>query len=90
MSVFNGKLFTKRLTAADSPFTIDENSGITKWSMRLVSGAATLTGTKKIGSMESDAIDLVEGVPVNAYDEDSPCCFTLAIAGGGIVDFMAG
>ena len=89
MSVFNKPLFTRRLTDADSPFTISSTSGITKWSMLLKSGTATLTGTRKLGSLESTAIDLVEGVPINASSEETPCCFELTLAGGAIVDFMA-
>jgi len=89
MSGFESPLFTRRLTDADSPFTLSSDSGITKWSIKLVSGAATLKGTRKLGDLESTPIDLAEEQPINASDEDGNCCFELEIAGGAIVDFIA-
>lgn len=89
MSGFDNPMFTRRLTSADSPFTISKDSGIAKWSMLLVSGAATLKGTRKIGNLESTPIDLVEGSPINASSSDGVCCFVLEIAGGAFVDFLA-
>lgn len=82
-------LFTKTLTSEDSPFTITENDGITKWSLKAITGACSITGTMKIRNMSSGTIEIAEGETVSDTSDTARCCLTLTIPDGSVVSFMA-
>lgn len=82
-------LFTKTLTSVDSPFTITEDDGITKWSLETVTGPCTIEGTMKIGTKSSGPIEIAEGKTVADTSDKARCCLTLTIPDGSTVIFMA-
>lgn len=88
MSSQKDPLFTKRFTAGDS-FTLTADDGISKYSLKVVTGTATLTGTKKIQGISSDPITMEEGDTFSGSSQNAACCLTLVVAGGSVVDFAA-
>lgn len=89
MSAIDAPLFTKRFTG-EVTFELLPEDGIAKYSILVVSGTGvTLTGTKAIRDIQSDAIDLTEGVPFNGNSQNAACCFTLFVPAGAVVDVAA-
>lgn len=88
MSVLNESLFTKKFTTA-TVFTVLQEYGIREYSIKVVSGTATLLGGKKIGNIQSDAIDMVEGDTFSGNSQNSACCFTLTVAPASVVQVAA-
>jgi len=88
MSALQSPLFTKKFTGGET-FTLTSEDGIKTYSILLISGTATLTGTAKIGNLSSDAIDLQVGVAFNGGSQNQACCFTLVVGGGSEVHLAA-
>ena len=84
--------FTADLATANTGFTISEDDGISQVS--IYNGTATtgfVTGTKRINNVESDALDIPEGVTVtltapNGMHLDQ---ITLTIPSGCILSVIA-
>lgn len=88
MSVLNENLFTKKFTSA-TIFEVLAEYGIREYSIKVVSGSATLLGGKTIGDVQSDAIDMVEGDTFTGNSQNSVCCFILTINPASVVQVAA-
>lgn len=88
MSVLNESLFTKTFNTPD-PFTMLAEYGIRQYSIKVITGSATLLGGKTIGGIESDAVTLSEGDVFTGDAPNSACCFTLTLAMGAVVQVVA-
>jgi len=86
--VLQDPLFTKTFIGATS-FTLLHEDGISKYSIKVVTGTATITGTKSIRGIQSDAITLQEGQVFNGSSQNSACCFTLDIPPASVVEVAA-
>lgn len=81
-------IFTYTLTG--SILTINETDGVTAVAMKLLSGAATYSGTKKIGSIASTPTSLVVDKSVTVTSEQTKYIDSFTIdAGGGSVEIIA-
>lgn len=76
MSQLQNTLFTRKLIAGES-LTITNDDGIRKFAIKVVSGTADLTGTKSVGGLASNTIQLAEGESFSAGTQSQMCCFTL-------------
>lgn len=81
-------IFTYTLTGGT--LTINETDGVTAVAMKLLSGAATYAGTKKIGSISSTPTSLVVDKSVTVTSEQTKYIDSFTIdAGGGSVEIIA-
>lgn len=81
-------IFTYTLTSGI--LTINEADGVTAVAMKLLSGAATYAGTKKIGNIDSTPTALVVDKSVTVTSEQSKYIDVFTIdASGGSVEIIA-
>ena len=89
MSGLDAPLFTKTFVGEET-FQLLATDGIAKYTIKVLSGnGVTLTGTKKIRDIESDAIILNESDIFNGSSQNAACCFTLFIPAGVTVEVAA-
>lgn len=77
-------IFTYTLT--NGSLTINAADGITAVAMKLLGGAATYAGTKKIGNIDSTPTSLVVDKDITVTSEQSKYIdsFTINAAGGSV------
>jgi len=81
-------LFTRRLTTGEV-LILTQDDGIKNYSIKVVSGTATLLGTKVINGLSSTAITL-DALQVFSGSSVKGAIFTLTVGGvGSVVDFAA-
>lgn len=88
MSALDSPLFTKTFSTATT-FNLIAEDGISKYSIKVVSGTATLLGTKSIRGITSDSVTLEEGQVFNGSSQNAACCFTLTVPPASVVEFVA-
>lgn len=88
MSILEAPLFTRTFNGADT-FTLLAEDGISKYSIKVVSGTATLLGTKSIRGITSNVVTLEVGQVFNGSSQNASCCFTLTIPPASVVEFIA-
>ena len=88
-NVLSSKLFTRTLTNADSPVVIIQKQGITKFSLEVTTGTCEILGTLKLGSLESNAVELTEGQVVTDTSQGGGCEITITIPKGSVVKMIA-
>ena len=88
-SVLAAPLFTRTLTSADSPFIIIEKYGITKYSLEVKTGTCEILGTKKIGYLDSNEVELTEGQVFTEASFGAACAITITIPSGSVVKMIA-
>lgn len=82
----NSKLWTRILTTGDSPFVLTAEDGISIGSILCTTGSvATITGTRTVKGLPSEAITLPENVPF-AFDTAIGALaeFTITISSGTV------
>jgi len=81
-------IFTYTLT--NNTLTINEADGITCVAIKLVAGAGSYKGTKRIGSIDSTATSLVLNKPVTISSEQTKYIDSLIIdASAGTIEIIA-
>jgi len=86
--VLQDPLFTKTFIG-QATFQLRHEDGISKYSIKVVTGTATLLGTKSIRGIESDEVTLTEGQVFNGSSLNSACCFTLTVPPASVVEVAA-
>jgi hypothetical protein len=81
-------IFTYVLTSGT--LTISETDGVTAVAMKLLSGAATYAGTKKIGTIDSTPTSLIVDKAITVTSEQTKYIDSFTIdATGGSVEIIA-
>ncbi len=88
MSLLNKELFSSTLTDAESPFVITKDDGITQYSIKLLAGSATITGSRKLNGISSSAVPMDVNEPINGSVSEG-VAVTITIAPGGSVAILA-
>lgn len=88
MSALQDPLFTRTFVGATT-FTMLNEDGISKYSIKVVTGTATLLGTKSIRGLASTPITLEEGQVFNGSSQNASCCFTLTVPPASVVEMAA-
>lgn len=88
MSVLSTPLFTRTLTSADSPFSLIEKNGITKYTLEVKTGTCEIIGTAELNGLVSNAVELAEG-QVFTDTSDGACEVTITIPDGSQVKIIA-
>ena len=89
MSFLEDPLFTKTFIGP-VVFTLQNDSGISKFSIKAKVGTSTVVGTLAIQGIVSDAVDLEETQVLNGSSKNASCCFTLTVPPGAIAEVVAG
>ena len=88
-SVLSSKLFTRTLTSAESPFTLLQKWGITKFSIEVKTGTCEILGTLTLGGLASNSVELTEGQTFTDTSEGGACEVTITIPKGSEVKMIA-
>lgn len=82
MPDFSDNIFTYVLT--NDTLLIKAEYGVRSVAMKLVSGAASFSGTMKLGTLSSGSIPLVVNDPVTVSDDNNIDGFTIDASAGSV------